>query len=652
MPSENAPQREVHRAVADSHSPSRRDFVVGAAALTTASLLASCRVGRTHAPAVESADLVVRSARITTLDPRLPEVSALAVRGGRFVAIGSDAEVSRTVGPNTRVIDGGGRRVIPGLIDSHQHVIRGGLNYNLELRWEGVPSLADAMRLLAEQVARTPPGQWVRVVGGFSAAQFAEKRLPTIAELNALSPDVPIFILHLYDRALLNRAAVRAVGFTRDTPEPPGGLIERDPRGEPTGLLVANPNALILYRTLAQGPRLDPEAQMNSTRHYMRELNRLGVTGVCDAGGGGQNYPEDYAVFQELHRRGELTVRTAYNLFTQRPQHEREDFARWISSARMGQGDELLKLNGAGEMLVYSAADFEDFVVPRPDLPSSMESDLEGVVRLLAENGWAFRMHATYEETITRVLDVFERVDRDVPISGLRWFLDHCETISERSIERVRALGGGIAVQHRLAFQGEAFRDRYGDAATRRSPPVRAMLQAGVPLGAGTDATRVASYDPWICLSWLVSGRTVGGTRLYGKENLLSREEALRAFTTGSAWFSREEGVKGRIEVGMFADFAALSEDYFRVPEERIARIESHLTVLDGRIVHAADRFLEHAPPPLPVLPAWSPTAYRVDAGRSERAQAERAAPPLLARHVCTSPDPLGGIGGACACAF
>jgi len=192
-------------------------------------------------------------------------------------------------GPATKVIDLQGRRVVPGLNDSHLHVIRGGLNYNMELRWDGVPSLADALRMLKEQAQRTPPGQWVRVVGSWSEFQFAERRMPTLDEINDAAPDTPVFVLHLYCRALLNKAALRACGYTKDTPNPPGGEIQRDSRGNPTGLLIARPNAAILYATLAKGPKLPPEQQMNSTRHFMRELNRLGLTSVIDAGGGFQN---------------------------------------------------------------------------------------------------------------------------------------------------------------------------------------------------------------------------------------------------------------------------------------------------------------------------------------------------------------------------
>jgi predicted amidohydrolase YtcJ len=559
------------------------------------------------------ADLIVTNARITTLNDDAAEASALAVRDGRFVTVGAEADAMAHLTERTPVIDAGGRRIIPGLNDSHIHVIRGGLNYNLELRWDGVPSVADALRRLAQQAAITPPPQWVRVVGGWSEFQFAERRMPTLAEINDAAPDTPVFVLHLYDRAWLNGAALRAVGYTKDTPDPPGGMIERDRQGNPTGLLIAKPNANILYSTLARGPRLGIDDQINSTRHFMRELNRLGVTSIIDAGGGFQNYPDDYAVVDGLHKAGQLTLRMAYNLFTQKPKAELADFQRWTASAQVYEGDASFRLNGAGEMLAFSAADFEDFLEPRPDLAPAMEADLEDVVRHLAEHRWPFRLHATYDESITRFLDVFERVHRDVPIDQLRWLLDHAETISPRNVERVKALGGGIAVQHRMAYQGEHFVSRYGARAAQQTPPIRRMLEMGVPVGLGTDATRVASYNPWVALSWLVTGRTVGGLALYPEENLLDRITALGLMTRGSAWMSREDDVKGRIVPGQYADFAALSADYFHVPDAEIRAITSVLTVVNGRVVYGAGRFADLAPVLPTPSPDWSPVNTRVD---------------------------------------
>ncbi|MGM4985578.1 MULTISPECIES: amidohydrolase [Rhizobium] len=555
-----------------------------------------------------TADLILHHGLIKTLDRTNPSASAVAIKDGKFLAVGHDAEVMALAGPATRVIDLKGKRVLPGLIDNHTHVVRGGLNFNMELRWDGVRSLADAMNMLKRQVAITPPPQWVRVVGGFTEHQFAEKRLPTIDEINAIAPDTPVFILHLYDRAILNAAALRVVGYTRDTPNPPGGEITRDANGNPTGLLLAKPNAGILYSTLAKGPKLPFDYQVNSTRHFMRELNRLGVTGVIDAGGGFQNYPDDYAVIQKLADEDQMTVRLAYNLFTQKPKQEKEDFLNWTSSVKYKQGDDYFRHNGAGEMLVLSAADFEDFREPRPDMPPEMEGELEEVVRVLAENRWPWRMHATYDETISRALDVFEKVNQDIPLEGLNWFFDHAETISDQSIDRIAALGGGIAVQHRMAYQGEYFVERYGHGAAEATPPIARMLDKGVKVSAGTDATRVASYNPWVSLSWMITGKTIGGMQLYPRANCLDREAALRMWTENVTWFSNEEGKKGRIEKGQFADLIVPDKDFFACAEDEISFLSSELTMVGGKIVYGAGPFAELDENPVPpAMPDWSP---------------------------------------------
>jgi len=553
-----------------------------------------------------SADLILHNAKIATNG--LPSfVEAIAITAGKIAAVGKDHEILRLRGPQTRVIEGRRRTVIPGLNDSHMHPIRGGLNYNLELRWDGVPSLADALRMLKEQAARTPAPQWVRVIGGWTEFQFAERRMPTLDEINAVAPDTPVFVMHLYDRALLNAAALRAVGYDKNAQNFPAGEVQRDRHGNPTGLLIAKPNANILYSTLAKGPRLSPQDQLNSSRLFFRELNRFGITSAIDAGGGFQNYPDDYGVVNELHRNGELSIRLAYNLFTQRPKQELADFQSWTKMTKPGDGDDFYRVNGAGEMLVFSAADFEDILEPRPDMLPVMESELKAVIRHLVENRWPFRIHTTYNETIERALNVYEEVNREIPFDGLHWFFDHCETISDRNIERVKALGGGIAVQNRMAFQGEYFVARYGSQQAKRTPPIRRMLEMGVPVGAGTDATRVSSYNPYLSLYWLITGKTVGGLRLYPEENRLDREEALKLYTMGSSWFSTEDGKKGALAPGQLADLAVLSGDYFSIPEEEIKHLESVLTIVGGKVVYASEEFSKLAPPALPVSPSWSP---------------------------------------------
>lgn len=553
-------------------------------------------------------DMLLFNGRITTMNPDQPEASAVAILGDSISAVGSDTDLMHLADENTIKIDLEGQRVIPGLIDSHTHIIRQGNNFAMELRWDTVPSIADGLRMLKAQAERTPAGQWIRVVGGWSADQFAEKRLPTIDEINAVAPEVPVYVLHLYDRAWLNKAALRAIGIDKHFYEPfVSGRLERDDNGNPTGLAIARPNAQPLYALLDMAPKLDFEQQVTSTKHYFKALNGLGLTSALDCAGGFLNYPDDYGVITELNKRGEQTVRIGYQLFAQRPLFELDDFKRWNDIVKPDEGDDFLKCVGAGEMLVASAYDFEDFSYPRPDLPKRMEGDLRPVLEFLFENRWPIRFHCTYEESAHRLLSLVEEVGRDKGLEELNWIFDHGETVSEKTMEWVARLGGGISYQNRIAFQATAYRDRYGEDALRQVMPVKKMMASGVPLAAGTDATRVSSYNPWLAIHWAVSGKGRGGDVIWAAENRLDRHDALRHWTAEGAWFSRETGKKGQIMTGQWADLAVLDRDYFAVAEDEIIEIEADLTLTAGKIVHAKGRFGDHAPAPLPELPDWSP---------------------------------------------
>jgi predicted amidohydrolase YtcJ len=295
-------------------------------------------------------------------------------------------------------------------------------------------------------------------------------------------------------------------------------------------------------------------------------------------------------------------------------------------------------------MLVYSAADFEDFRQPRPDMPPEMEPELDAVVRILATNRWPWRLHATYDETISRALDVFERINQDIPLGGLNWFFDHAETISDESIDRIAALGGGIAVQHRMAYQGEYFVERYGFGAAEATPPIKRIMNAGVKTSAGTDATRVSSYNPWVSLAWLVTGKTVAGFRLYPPRNCLDRETALRMWTENVTWFSNEEGKKGRIQVGQFADLMVPDRDYFSCAEDEIADTTSLLTMVGGKIVYGSGDFasFEEVTVP-PAMPDWSPV--RTFGGYGAWGDASTAVKSAPARRLAMS----CGCANACA---
>ncbi len=567
------------------------------------------------AAAQQTADLILINGKITTLDESNSQAEAVAIAGNKIVAVGSNESVLKFKSVKTQVIDAKGQTIVPGLFDTHLHVIRGGRFYNAELRWDGVKTLKRALEMLKEQAARTPEGQWVRVVGGWNEYQFEERRLPTQEEINAATENTPTFILYLYGKAWLNKTGLKKLGIDGETPNPPGGLIEKDSDGNPTGLLLAEPNAFILYSTLAKLPELTYAEKINSTLQYMTELNRLGVTAVMDAGGGFQNFPDDYGITDSLNKAGKITVRLPYFLFAQKKGTELVDFNKWTGMVDIdrhhanGFNEVDYHVAGGGENLVADAADFENFLFPRPELPASMESNLKPVIQLLVKNRWPFRLHATYNESISRDLDVIEEVNRETPLNGLVWMFDHAETVSEENLRRIKALGGGIAIQHRMAYQGESFIRRYGKKAAAAAPPVKKMLEMGIPVALGTDGTRVASYNPWVALYWITTGKTVGGAQVMDKQNALDRTTALRLITVNGYELIREPE-KGKIKAGFFADLAMLDRDYFSVPEAEIPAVTSLLTIVDGKIVFGDGTFKSFAPERLPVIPVWSPVRF------------------------------------------
>lgn len=564
------------------------------------------------------ADLIVMNAgKVFTGTDSDEGATAFAVKEGKFIEVGDDSDVEALRGDDTKVIDADGRTVIPGLNDSHLHAVRGGRFFNLETRWDGVPSLKEALDLVREEAKRVPEGEWVRVIGGWSPYQFEEKRMPTVDELNEVAPDTPVFVLFLYSQGYLNKAGVEALGYTADMETPEGSRIEILDNGG--AILHAEPNPALLYKTIGALPQLSEEDQVNSTKQYYRELNRLGLTSAVDAGGGGHVFPKDYVGTKNIATNDGLPMRISYYLFAQTAGAEAEDFGEWIANNEVGNNqdthlDHGYELEGAGEFLAHSVGDWENFLAPAPDMEERKangqdpEGDLHEVATMLVEASWPLRQHATYGDSIALIMDVFERVKEEQGKFAPRWAIDHAETVREAELERIKAMGGGIAIQNRMAFAGEYFVDRYGADAAKEAPPVRKMLDMGIPVGAGTDGTRVSSYNPWPSLYWLVSGKTVGGTQMFDDANKLTREEALSLYTSGSAWFSQEEDVKGKIAEGMYADFAILSDDYFSVPEEEIKTLESVLTVTGGNVVYAADSFAEFAPEALPaVSPEWSP---------------------------------------------
>lgn len=564
--------------------------------------------------AQQKADLIIYNGKIATMQKQNEFVQAIAIKDGIILDTGTEKSIlSAYKSSSTKLIDAKGKTVIPGLNDSHMHVIREGLNYNSELRWDGVKTLKRAMEMLKEQAARTPYGVWIKVIGGWNEFQFEEKRQPTIDEINAAVPDKPVFITYLYGKAFLNKKGIEVLKYTKDT-KYEGSLLEQDANGNLTGLMYAKETPKAIYTTLGLTTKLTPEERINSSMQFNRELNRFGLTSVIDAAGGSQNFPADYVTSLELAKQNKLSLRISYYLFAQQKGKELQDYEKWVAETQINKNDNLIVPNGyveegAGENLVASAADFENFLEPRIVLSDEMEKDLEPIIRLLVKNKWPFRLHATYGESIDRMLNVFEKVNKEIPFNGLRWFFDHAETITPSELVRVKKLGGGIAVQFRMYYQGELYNKLYGAPKTQL-PPIKKMLELGIPVGMGTDATRISTYNPWMSLHWLLTGKTIGGMQFWPKDQVLDKFTALQLYTSGSAWFSGEEKDKGKLVKGMYADLAIISDDYFAVKPDDIRKIESVLTVVNGKIVYASAEYKDLNPEIPAVIPDWSPVKY------------------------------------------
>ncbi len=613
--------------------PSRRQF------LATAAMAATARIASPALAQDRTADLIIENARIVTLDRARPSAEAIAIGGDQILAVGSQASMQRWKGTATRVVDAGGRTIVPGLNDSHTHMIRGGLTYSQELRWDGVPSLALALQMLRAQALRTPAPHWVQVVGGWSPAQFAEKRQPTLAEINAATGDVPCFVMLIYDRAFLNKAAMRVLGYTKETQPPTGGYLERDGDGLPTGLIVNLTNIGALLGVFARIPKLPAEEQIASTRLFMRELNRLGVTSVIDAGGGGQNYPENYQAIAQLAADKALTLRIGYSLFAQHPGTEVDDYRLWSTQVKPGDGDDYFRMLGAGEYMVWAmhdAANFAKEIVPPPAIA---EDRFAEAVKIVAAKGWPFRLHANYDVTAARIASVLERVHQDVPIDRLRWVIDHAETIQPATLERVAKLGGSIAIQNRMSLDGEPFIAKWGAEAAQDAPPVGRMREMGIHVASGTDGNRASSHNPWVGVQWLITGKTQGGLKHQADRNLLDRTEALRLYSEAGAWLTREEDRKGTLSPGKWADLAVLSDDYMSMPVEQIGNLSSVLTLVGGKPVHGAGEFAALAPAapgpsrdwlPVGAYPSWQKAELQGDSRHLARSVLAGAVTPSV----------------------
>jgi predicted amidohydrolase YtcJ len=521
---------------------------------------------------------ILLNGKILTVDSKFSTAEALAIQDGRIAGVGSAAEVRKIVGPQARVIDLEGRTVIPGLIDSHMHAIRAALSFSTEVNWIGARSIAEALDRIRVAAHTMAPGAWLIVAGGWTVQQFAENRRPTQAELIAAAPDNPVYVQLGYGWAILTPKALEKLHIASDADLPGGGKLEHDSSGNLTGGVSGAQNAIIaLFDRL---PVPSPEQEVAGTKKFFRELNRLGLTGVVDPGGNNMT-PESYQALFQVWRQGQLTVRVAYALCGITPGKEFEELKDLTQLLPMGFGDDNLRFNGIGERITWA--------MNNNNKPTQAEREkYYEIVRWAAERGMAVTMHWPRNDSVGVLLDIFERVNREVPIGNLRWSIAHLNDASPETLRRMKALGIGWTVQDAMYFSGEQFVKQEGAEAARRVPPVETAKEIGVAVGAGTDAHRVASYNPFTALQWFLDRKTVSGLAIRGPEETPSREEALRLYTLGSAWFSRDESHRGSLEPGKLADLAVLSKDYMTVPVDQVGGIESLLTMVGGKIVYAA----------------------------------------------------------------
>lgn len=537
--------------------------------------------------AQQSADLVLLNGKVVTVDKNFSIKQAVAIRDGKFLAVGTNEEVRPLVGPATRTIDLKGRTVLPGLIDSHIHAIRSARTWDLEVHWETVKSLADGLKMIADEARRTPPGTWIRVAGGWHETQLAEKRMPTVAELDQVAPHHPVWMQRLYDQTILNTAGLKALGITAEVKDPPRGKIVRDASGKPIG--VAGFFGILTWYLKLPPPT--PEQEIQSSRSFFRELNHVGLTSVGDVAGGGLVWPDGYRAVNALHQRGELTVRVRWYMQPNRPGKEIEVIREFIDKVKPGSGDDWLKPIGVGEQVTVGVFDPDRPVPHPPTFSAKALEDWKTIVKMLAESGWRFQVHSTHDSSARQLLPAIEEVNQQISLKDRRLAFAHMENVTVETIDRIKAIGGGITVQDRMIYFGADVAKEVGREVARRAPPLKTMVRRGLPVGGGTDSTRTAPYLPFWSIWWLVTGKTLGGESIRGPEENLSREEALRVYTTGSAWFNLDEGKLGSIEPGKLADLIVLTEDYLTVPEDRIKDLHSVLTIVGGKPVYAEGEY-------------------------------------------------------------
>jgi predicted amidohydrolase YtcJ len=529
----------------------------------------------------QTADTVLFNGKILTVDKDFSTKQALAIGHGQVLASGTSAAMKKLAGDKAKLIDLGGRTVIPGLTDGHIHGIRAALTFGTEVNWIGVTTLKEALEKVRQAGKIQQPGSWIVVAGGWTEEQFAEKRRPTAIEVAAVAPDNPVYIQHLYDWLLLTPKAMETLNIRDDGDVTPGGKLERDGDNRLTGVVVGNGNTLGKIFDRLPKPTLDQ--QVDGSRKFFHEMNSVGVTGIVD-GGGVSMYPASYqAVFKLWHDK-QLTLRVAYHLCAPKPGSELADLQNLTQLLPPGFGDAMLHFNGPGEILIW--ADWTD-----GDITPDGKAKLAELLRWAASKGYTIQLHWNPDRTVHDLLDVVEDIARDYSVRDLRWTVLHLYNASEDNLKRMKSLGLIWGVQDGLYFGGERLQREVGINQARRLPPIATALRLGLTVAGGTDAHRVSSYNPFVALQWYLDGTTIGGVQTRGDTEAPSRRQALEMYTRNSAFMANEDDKRGTLEPGKFADLAVLSADYLTAPVKEIGKIRSVLTMVGGKVVYASSPF-------------------------------------------------------------
>lgn len=534
----------------------------------------------------QTADTVLFNGKILTVDKDFSVQQALAIGHGQVLASGTSAAMKKLAGDKARLIDLGGRTVIPGLTDGHIHGIRAALTFGTEVNWIGITTLKEALERVRQAAKTQKPGSWIVVAGGWTEEQFEEKRRPSAAEVEAIAPGNPVYIQHLYDWLLLTPKAMEALNIRDDADVAPGGKLERDTNDRPTGVINGNGNAL--GKLFDKLPKPTLEQQVDGSKKFFREMNSLGITGIVD-GGGVSMYPASYQAVFKLWRDKQLTLRVAYHLCAPKPGSELADLQNLTQLLPPGFGDAMLHFNGPGEILIW--ADWTD-----GDITPDGKARLLELLRWAASKGYTIQLHWNPDRTVHDLLDVVEDVARDYPVRDLRWTVLHLYDASEDNLKRMKSLGLIWGVQDGLYFGGERLQREVGIDLVRRLPPIATAMRLGLTVAGGTDAHRVSSYNPFVALQWYLDGTTIGGIRTRGDAEAPSRRQALQMYTRNSAFMANDDDRRGTLEPGKFADLAVLSSDYLTAPVNEIGKIRSVLTMVGGNVVYADQPFAKLAP--------------------------------------------------------